>query len=1012
LNGSWNKSRGSQELMDFLNRYLSLGWSVIPLKPRSKTPATTWRQYQQQKPDGEWNRWRVLFPIPPYNLAVVCGRISGLIVLDADDLETAARLRAVLPFETPEVITRRGAHFYFAYQENIPSTIVELPGIGRVEVRSDNVLTTLPPSIHESGDKYQWALAPWEAPKLPDLPDFIVEAVEEKEHRKELARQVGWVTFPRPGCELTLEVLREILTAVGATVVREIAPGGREAWRLKECPLCGKSEGSPWVWTDTGRLVDFRVTCPASRDKGGLSLRAWLKELGREDLIENLKVEEREEVPPSDVPVASVEEARQIILEALRSGRDLFLAVPPGVGKSVTTLECLVHEGPRPAVYSVPTHELAEELAERARGLTTELVALIKGRSSETCLAWAEAEQARRLGYNPGEVLCPLCPHNPNTAVAAKKCTFMRQFESLERNRGIYLADHVLAAHLLKRELRKARVWVLDEDPLKLVHQVEISTEGLRTLRAVLSRESETLKLVEKILALGDELHRVVSETGKGSGRIYPRSPGYGPWANRKSLAEWLKLDFTALAPKIREEIERIRKTFKPRKLFNFGVNLHALRWVEEVVGRGVCHLAALRDPKRPVVLRRTEILTPSKWKGRVIALDATGYLPVVQRLLDRPHLEELNLQVPVKACTVWIKAAVSKTAINKRKGRKRVLDVAEKVIKEFDSDQTLVFAHKDLKKQVSKLIQQGALAHHFGSEARGVNRFEGFDTVVLLGLPVPNPATYYDTAVALGLDGKEFEEWLDLVAKAEAWQEVNRIRPVLSLGKSIVVVAPRWPFELWLGPPQEIKDLTVTGSKIAWAVKVLLLWLDVFGFVIMEIALLLGIGREGQIPPEEVRAEVWARIRKNFPERSSKFKEALFSLKGPDTPLRRAEGNFGNKRESNSRACHWSFNIFKDPDTPLSKNTQIFLEVPEIPQRACRWSLRLSEIHFKDPSWWRQLIRRIRKACPGLSIFEVRLQTPGGPQWTRGLGNIKAAQAFYQALGREIDPNSWREVT
>jgi len=100
--------------MDLIDRYLSLGWSLIPLEPRSKKPAISWREYQTRRPDQEWAElWRLAFPVPKHGLAVVCGEISGIIVVDCDDTETAARFRAAVPFLTPEVITRRGSIFTF-----------------------------------------------------------------------------------------------------------------------------------------------------------------------------------------------------------------------------------------------------------------------------------------------------------------------------------------------------------------------------------------------------------------------------------------------------------------------------------------------------------------------------------------------------------------------------------------------------------------------------------------------------------------------------------------------------------------------------------------------------------------------------------------------------------------------------------------------------------------------------------------------------------------------------------
>jgi len=243
----------------------------------------------------------------------------------------------------------------------------------------------------------------------------------------------------------------------------------------------------------------------------------------------------------------------------------------------------------------------------------------------------------------------------------------------------------------------------------------------------------------------------------------------------------------------------------------------------------------------------------------------------------------------------------------------------------------------------------------------------------------------------------------------------------VLSPGKTIVVVAPRWPFDPWIGAPKEIRDLSATGGKIALAVQVLLVWLDLFGFVFIEIALLLGIGRKDQIPPEEIRLETWARIADAFPEKTRVFIVYINSIDWQNrgdrslidcgTPLPRQEGSFGKQEENSLKSVPESLNSFIDRGTPLNPISRSFLENPESPEKGVPESLRLPEIKFTGDSWWRRLVHEIRKACPNLPIFEVRLQTQGGLQWTRGLGDMQAAQDFYRALGREIDSNSWREV-
>ena len=994
-----------------LDRYFELGWPVLPLLPGDIRPPFPWREFQEKPPGKrEWALWREIFSVPPHGVALLTGRPSGIVVVDIDDPKVAERLQVEIPFLTPCVRTRRGFHFYFV-SGDVPTMKVEIPDIGRIEIKGDGSLVPLPPTRHrkDPSKAYEWIISPWEA-EIPPLPDFIFEALERQARERELALAVGRVSFPRPGRKLAPEVLREILDQARVEVVKEIFLGDRTAWRLRTCPLCGKSEGNPWVISDTGRLFDFRATCPASRDNGGLPLRAWLREIGKEHLLTTLEIKENEEALPSQVPAATVDEARGLILQALRGGGDLIVTVPPGVGKSRTTLEWFCREGPRPAVYSVPTLSLARELAEEAGKLTADPVLVFEGRNARTCLRWEEARTAHELGYDPGEVLCPTCPHNPKTAVFSNKCEFMRQFEGVNRTKGLFFASHKLACHLIKDFLTKARVWVLDEEPYNLIEVVSCPLDGLRTLRAVFPEDSATMRLTESILKLGDELHRATN--GRRSfgyqGRIYARPVEFGPWAGKKTLGDFLNLDLTALAPKIREEIERILKIHRKSKLFKEGVNFYALRWIEEVVGQGQAYLVARKDPERPLELRQVINPVPDKWRGRLVVLDATAHPPVVERALKRPGMQVLDVRVPVEVKTAWLKRSVSKTSISQEKGRKTAIKAIKEALKIVKAERVLVFCHQAIKAQVEEAVAQDGreivVTHHFGSESRGTNLFAGFGAAVLLGLPVPSPGAFYDVALALGLSTEKWETWLDLLARAEAWQEIHRIRPILEPGKEVVVIAPRWPFEEQLGPPEEEIEPEEIRGALALSCKVLRAWIAIFRFVWKEIALLLGIGRPEEIPPVEIRAEVWRRVARAYPEQVRTFLEQVkISFKGPGTPfdLPRPSCNFPDSRESKGVPQPFK-DIIKGPGTPFVWEASGTPGASHPPLR---------EIHFEGKGWWRKLLARLRKERPDLSVFEVSIRTPGGLQRTRGLGDLEAAKAFCQAVGLETNDDAWRYV-
>ena len=66
------------ELLNAALYYASLGWSVIPIRPKDKKPALKWEQYQTGRASEEqirdwWKKW------PRANVGVITGGISELL---------------------------------------------------------------------------------------------------------------------------------------------------------------------------------------------------------------------------------------------------------------------------------------------------------------------------------------------------------------------------------------------------------------------------------------------------------------------------------------------------------------------------------------------------------------------------------------------------------------------------------------------------------------------------------------------------------------------------------------------------------------------------------------------------------------------------------------------------------------------------------------------------------------------------------------------------------------------
>ncbi len=151
---------------------LRMGWSVIPLRQRDKRPAiAAWAEYQRQSPSRELvNIWAAR----GFNVGIVTGRVSGLLVLDLDSqvaLMDAERLG--LP-DTVAASTAKGRHCYFQHPGGkVKNRAGLFPG---ADIRGDGGFVVGPGSIHPSGRPYEWIASPLDSP-LAAPPRWLLDAL-------------------------------------------------------------------------------------------------------------------------------------------------------------------------------------------------------------------------------------------------------------------------------------------------------------------------------------------------------------------------------------------------------------------------------------------------------------------------------------------------------------------------------------------------------------------------------------------------------------------------------------------------------------------------------------------------------------------------------------------------------------------------------------------------------------------------------------------------------------------
>jgi len=145
------------EILDAALEYLDKGFSVIPVG-RDKRPLVKWDEFQKRHATREevetwWAKW------PNANVAIICGKISGIFCVDADGPHGEAWIAGNLPVTGVYSKTLKGIHAIFLVP---PDAVIrnKVRLAPEVDIRGEGGYFVAPPSIHESGHVYEWMFTP------------------------------------------------------------------------------------------------------------------------------------------------------------------------------------------------------------------------------------------------------------------------------------------------------------------------------------------------------------------------------------------------------------------------------------------------------------------------------------------------------------------------------------------------------------------------------------------------------------------------------------------------------------------------------------------------------------------------------------------------------------------------------------------------------------------------------------------------------------------------------------
>jgi hypothetical protein len=139
-------------MLDVAKEYLDKGYSIIPLS--GKRPAIdSWVEYQSKKPSKEQiTKWFS----EPKNIGIICGAISGIVVIDIDPRNGGSVSEYLRKYPTDHFVHTGsgGAHLYYKHPGGKVPNIHPAPGI---DIKGDGGYVVAPPSLHpDTNQPYLW----------------------------------------------------------------------------------------------------------------------------------------------------------------------------------------------------------------------------------------------------------------------------------------------------------------------------------------------------------------------------------------------------------------------------------------------------------------------------------------------------------------------------------------------------------------------------------------------------------------------------------------------------------------------------------------------------------------------------------------------------------------------------------------------------------------------------------------------------------------------------------------
>ncbi len=148
-------------ILAIAREYAAQAWSIIPQKSGDKKPRVRWKAFQETQPsESQITDWWTRFLND--GICLILGSVSGIVAVDVDSLDAERVFFELLGGEPKTRKTLSGskkpgkAHYLFRCPD-FPTAAKFTPLHKALEFRGHGGYVVLPPSVHPSGNRYEWA---------------------------------------------------------------------------------------------------------------------------------------------------------------------------------------------------------------------------------------------------------------------------------------------------------------------------------------------------------------------------------------------------------------------------------------------------------------------------------------------------------------------------------------------------------------------------------------------------------------------------------------------------------------------------------------------------------------------------------------------------------------------------------------------------------------------------------------------------------------------------------------